>query len=42
MKKRTTALLLCLALFLTLTSGCAGEPNLQAQDLTGDHLRPGR
>ena len=34
MKKRTTALLLCLALFLTLASGCAGEPNLQAQDLT--------
>ena len=34
MKKRIAALLLCLALFLTLASGCAGEPNLQAQDLT--------
>ena len=34
MKKRITALLLCLALFLTLAPGCAGGPNLQAQDLT--------
>lgn len=34
MKNRITALLLCLALLSALASGCAGEPDLQAQDLT--------
>lgn len=34
MKKRISALLLCLALLPALASGCAGEPDLQARDLT--------
>lgn len=34
MKRRISALLLCLALLPALASGCAGEPDLQARDLT--------